>query len=223
LLRSSRNTPHPEGIGNAGGALGRYLAGHSTGLVFPLMGMNRMKPTHTKSFAINDFYESSPGWAYPTGVIQMSGQIPFWREVSGLTRPIARYIADHALTSFYMTEALPARETGYRFDGDRLSGRVEPIQNLKTFRHLRKLTVGIFRSAGFLTIARRRPPYLWHEVGTARMGTSAADSVVDPDLQVHGVTGLHIVDASVLPTAGAVNTGLTIMALAARLGARLSA
>lgn len=223
LLRRSRSGAHPEGLGNAGGALGRYLAGHSTGMVFPFMSMRPIEHAHTKSFAINDYYNASPGWNFPTGVIQMSGQMPFWRDVSWPMRPVAKLVANHALTSFYMTEALPTRDTGYRFDGDNLGARVEPVQNLATFRRLRKLSVNIFRSAGFRSLARRRPPYMWHEVGTARMGTDPATSVVDPNLQVHGIGGLHVVDASVLPTAGAVNTGLTIMALARRLGEQLVA
>jgi choline dehydrogenase-like flavoprotein len=35
-------------------------------------------------------------------------------------------------------------------------------------------------------------------------------------LRVHDIDGLYVVDASVLPSAGAVNTGLTIIALALR-------
>jgi len=42
--------------------------------------------------------------------------------------------------------------------------------------------------------------------------------VVDASGQVHGVTGLYVADASILPSAGAVNTGLTIIALALRTG-----
>ncbi|KAM3111819.1 GMC family oxidoreductase [Phormidesmis sp. 146-33] len=39
----------------------------------------------------------------------------------------------------------------------------------------------------------------WHPVGTCRMGTDPL-AVVDPTLQVHGVDGLRVVDASVMPT-----------------------
>jgi choline dehydrogenase-like flavoprotein len=35
---------------------------------------------------------------------------------------------------------------------------------------------------------------------------------------VHGIRGLYVVDASTLPSAGAVNTALTIIALALRAG-----
>jgi choline dehydrogenase-like flavoprotein/nucleoside-diphosphate-sugar epimerase len=56
-----------------------------------------------------------------------------------------------------------------------------------------------------------------HTAGTTRMGTDPASSVVDPSLQVHGITGLHVVGASVFPTSGHANPTLVIISLAIRL------
>jgi choline dehydrogenase-like flavoprotein len=46
--------------------------------------------------------------------------------------------------------------------------------------------------------------------------------VVNADQQVWSIPNLYIADGSVLPTQGAVNPALTIMALAARLADRLT-
>jgi len=218
LLRRSRTQRHPEGLGNANGCLGRYLAGHSAGMIFPLTGWKRVPPTHTKTFAINGYYHGAPGWRYPCGVIQISGQMPFWEEARGLMRPLAHVIGTHALMCFYMTEALPTRATGYTFEGQEIVGHTPPVHNLKTFNKLQDLAVSAFRRAGYPVIAKRRAPRVWHEVGTTRFGDDPTTSVVDLNCQVHGIQGLFVVDASVLPSAGAVNTALTIIALALRAG-----
>ncbi|MEH1841559.1 MAG: GMC family oxidoreductase N-terminal domain-containing protein [Nostoc sp.] len=46
---------------------------------------------------------------------------------------------------------------------------------------------------------------VYHPIGTCKMGTDPM-AVVNPDLQVHGVEGLRVVDASIMPT---LNTGHT--------------
>ena len=46
---------------------------------------------------------------------------------------------------------------------------------------------------------------IFHPVGTTRMGTDPM-AVVGPDLKVHGMTGLRVVDAGVMPTITSGNT-----------------
>jgi len=58
---------------------------------------------------------------------------------------------------------------------------------------------------------------IYHYVGSCRMGVSVYDSVVDPHFRVHGVKGLHVCDASTLPSIVSANPQSTVMMMAYRL------
>src|SRR5690606_14276190 len=59
--------------------------------------------------------------------------------------------------------------------------------------------------AALLEFVRDYGATIFHPVGTCKMG-SGPDAVVDARLRVHGLAGLRVVDASVMPTLVSGNT-----------------
>jgi choline dehydrogenase len=55
----------------------------------------------------------------------------------------------------------------------------------------------------------------FHPVGTCRIGTDPM-GVIDTNLRVHGIAGLRVADASVMPDIVSVNTNATVVAIAER-------
>ena len=72
--------------------------------------------------------------------------------------------------------------------------------------------------AALLDFVRAKAESVYHPVGTCRMGTNAA-SVVDPQLRVHGVEGLRVIDASVIPRLIGGNTNAPTIMIAERAAA----
>ncbi|WBO60843.1 GMC family oxidoreductase [Acidocella sp. MX-AZ03] len=62
-----------------------------------------------------------------------------------------------------------------------------------------------------------------HLAGTARMGFTPQDSVVNADCRSWDIPNLWICDGSVFPTTGGVNPSLTIQAIALRTADRIKA
>ncbi len=69
--------------------------------------------------------------------------------------------------------------------------------------------------AYFQCMIRHHTVTIYHYSGTAKMGPEWDDSaVVDPRLNVHGISGLRVVDASIFPTVPSGNTNAPVIMVA---------
>jgi choline dehydrogenase len=74
---------------------------------------------------------------------------------------------------------------------------------------------GIETDAALLAYARDTGGSIYHPSGSARMGVDAR-AVLSPDLKVNGVSGLRVIDASIMPSLISGNTNAVVIAIAER-------
>jgi choline dehydrogenase len=109
-----------------------------------------------------------------------------------------------AIDPAYLTDPEDLRRL---LEGVRLARRIAESTPFAPYRGEPVFDLGADLSA----YVRARAETLYHPVGTCKMGNDPG-SVVNSKLQVYGVTGLRVVDASVMPTIPRGNTnGPTIM------------
>lgn len=76
--------------------------------------------------------------------------------------------------------------------------------------------------AALTEFVRGNAETIYHPVGTCRMGVDD-DAVVDASLKVHGLDGIRVVDASVMPTLIGGNTNGPVMMIAEKAAAMIKA
>ena len=237
LLLNSVSRRHPHGLGNNADLVGRYVmvqGATQTAARFPeLLRMYKAPPPEISS---EQFYETDERRGFARGFsIQTISPLPIgWAEhvtaEGHWGQSLREYMRDynHWTILGILAEFLPQPENRVTLsdEQDRYGVPIahfnyNQCENDKAIvSFARKILAEIWDGADAqdtLTIDRYA-----HLVGGARMGFSPDDSVCDASHRVWGVDNLFVVDGSVLPTQGAANPALVIMALADRCASLLA-
>jgi len=95
--------------------------------------------------------------------------------------------------------------------GFKMTRRLLETPALRALQTKDMFTADVKTDDDIRAILRNRVDTVYHPVGTCKMGNDAL-AVVDPKLKVHGLDGLRVVDASIMPTLIGGNTNApTIM------------
>ncbi|WP_084451608.1 GMC family oxidoreductase [Roseateles chitosanitabidus] len=90
-------------------------------------------------------------------------------------------------------------------EGYRLTRDLMRAPSMQAFWRKELWSLGVDSDADIEALLRRRVDTVYHPVGSCRMGGDAM-AVVDASLKVHGIDGLRVVDASIMPSVVSGNT-----------------
>jgi choline dehydrogenase-like flavoprotein len=236
LLLHSTSRRFPGGLGNNADQVGRYVMVQGAPQVagrFPeTMDVYKAPPPEISS---EQFYETDPARDFRRGFsIQTIGPLPIDWAAHVLAdghwgHPLREYMRDYRHWSVLgaLCELLPLPENRVTLADDR-DRHGMPIARLDytqcdndraNIAFAKETLRRIWQAAEAqdnLTIDRYA-----HLIGGARIGTSPDDSVCNADHRLWDVPNVYIADGSALPTQGAANPALTIMATAARIAERM--
>jgi choline dehydrogenase-like flavoprotein len=99
--------------------------------------------------------------------------------------------------------------------GFKLTRRILEAPALAPYRGRELLTANVRSDKEIIADIRDRADTIYHPVGTAKMGNDDM-AVVDSELRVHGMVGLRVADASIMPTLIGGNTNAPTIMIAGK-------
>ncbi len=241
LLLMSTSPRFPQGLANSSGLVGRRLQLNPTPMVIgvydePLNSWLGPAGQNVHSF---EFYETDAsrghvlgaswgtmptGGPYAASFLGAGGGAP--THGPGLMESVSEVLG-HSVLGFIITHDLPNEDNRVELDPvlKDSSGLPAPRITYKQDQnnidlvkfHLSRVSEALMASGARRTIEfPSMPEQPGHLLGSTRMGTDPATSVVDQFGRSHDVPNLFIVDGGVFVTSGAVSPTSTISAIALR-------
>jgi choline dehydrogenase-like flavoprotein len=216
------------GLGRGSGQLGRNLALHPATGAFALMDeLVDMAKGVPQSFYVDEFASEGimfEGVAGPPSYVAMALPLSGRRHAQAMERyrQLAMFglmVSDGSRGSVRALGGRPViRYELLEQDAARFRSGLQRMEQLLRAAGAREVYLPLPRGvAPERARARDLKLMAFHPLGTARADARPDHGVVDMDLALHGVRGVHVADGSVVPSSLGVNPQLTIMALATRL------
>jgi choline dehydrogenase-like flavoprotein len=232
LLLNSACPGFENGLANSSDCVGRYLMAQAGNVVLGRFGelvrMYKAPPAHALT---EEFYETDPKRDFARGfAIQTVGPLPisFAKQMMtakgawgwGLRRIMMDY--NHWAGFGLLGEILPNKDNRVEIAEEKDQWGI-PVAKVtfnlcdndkKLIGFAKRKTMDVMWAAGAEEVVQEAR--YAHLVGACRMGADPETSVIDEFGRTHDIANLFVCDGSVMPTQGAANPGLTIMAIAAR-------
>ena len=238
LLLNSTSARFPDGLANSSGLVGKNLMFHPYAGIRgyfdqPLDGY---RGPHIGTWS-QEFYETDRSRGFVRGYTYqfVRGQGPVATAMNGMAEGQVPWGKDHhrayrrlfdrSAGMVAICEDLPEEHNTVTLDAHLKDANGIPAPRIdyrlsensrRMLEHAMARGTEILATAGARDIVTTAPqPHAgWHLMGTARMGTDPARSVVNEWGRSHDVKNLFIVDGSIFVTSGGVNPTATIQALA---------
>ena len=219
------------GIGNSSGAVGRNFMAHIATQVWATMNAETRPYKGFPASLITEDFMRAKDADYAGGyLLQSYGTLPLaWAEqvVKGrnlVGQSLVDYLAQYnSVAGIGMNgDTLPNPDNRVTLSEEKDGrGLPKPLITFSLSENEKKMSDHAENNMRRILLAAGGKD-LWssqrtaHTVGTCRMGTDSADSVVNPFGRSWDVPNLYLADNSVFPTSLAANPALTIMALSLR-------
>ncbi len=218
--------------GLGGPLVGRHYMMHLASIVVGVFSQTSSAETSfVKQVGFADYYFGTKKYPHKMGIVQslpVPGPLMTAKLSPFLPAPVRQFLRERILPLAGIIEDLPnpANRVSLGPNGQAKLAHRFAKYDIDRRKRLTPCIAKILRRAGAVCCMTRQffsDEHVAHQCGTLRFGSDPTQAVLDPDCRMYANPNVFAVDGSFLPTSLGVGPGLTIMANALRVGAKVAA